>query len=210
MGSRNRSAAAFAGLTKKERIDREWEAAIPAGWGTKRHGFDKQERADKGMHSGERQMLYEIIDDDEHIHCLVGGNYRADADRFHKHSGVAVATMKRVIFLDKGLLGSTETADIAYRNIESVTQSTGMMFGGVHIAGRGVSSYRVDEVKPKASAKIFADTVRRLVEKWQAPAPATVSQQSDADELAKWAKLLRDGVVTQAEYDHKKRQLLGT
>ena len=126
-----------------------------------------------------------------------------------KHRGCAVATDKRVIFLDKGVFGSTVTAEIAYRNVESVTHSTGMIMAGVQITGRGVSSYRIEDIKPKPSAKVFADTVRRLVEKWQSQAAPAVAQGSDADELEKWAKLLSNGIVTQAEFDHKKRQLLG-
>ena len=154
-------------------------------------------------------MLKDIMDDNEHIHGLVGGNYRADTGRLNKHRGCAVATDKQVIFLDKGIFGSTETAEIAYRNVESVIHSTGMIMAGVQITGRGVSSYRIEDIKPKPSAKVFADTVRRLVEKRQSQAVPAVVQESDADELAKWAKLLRDGIVTQAEFDHKKRQLLG-
>lgn len=191
---------------KYQRIDDEWNRHIPKGWGT---------FGDEKMFSGERNMLKEIMDD-EHIHGLVGGTYRADTGRLHKHRGCAVATDKRVIFLDKGVLGSTETAEIAYRVVESVTHSTGMLMAGVQITGRGVSSYRIEDISPKKSAKVFADTVRLMVEKWQAnPLEVEVvksrmaTQTSDADELDKWAKLLREGVVTQAEFDHKKRQLLG-
>ena len=185
---------------KTQRIEDEWARHIPKGWGS---------FSDENMFSGEREMLKEIIDDYEHIQGLVGGNYRADTGRLNKHRGCAVATDKRVIFLDKGIFGSTETAEIAYRNVESVTHSTGMIMAGVQITGRGVSSYRIEDIKPKPSAKVFADTVRRLVEKWQSQAAPAVVQESDADELEKWAKLLRDGIVTQAEFDHKKRQLLG-
>lgn len=185
---------------KNLRIEDEWARYIPKGWGA---------FGDANMFSGEREMLKEIMDDYEHIHGLVGGNYRADTHRMAKHRGCAVATDKRVLFLDKGVFGSTETAEIAYRNVESVTHSTGMIMAGVQITGRGVSSYRIEDIKPKPSAKVFADTVRRLVEKWQSQAAPAVAQGSDADELEKWAKLLSDGVVTQAEFDHKKRQLLG-
>ena len=188
-------------VAKNQRIEDEWARHIPEGWGT---------FGDSQMFSGEREMLKEIMDEDEHIQGLVGGTYRADTGRMHKHKGCAVATEKRVIFLDKGVFGSTETAEIAYRNVESVTHSTGMMMAGVQITGRGISSYRIEDIRPKPSAKVFADTVRRLVEKWQSQsAPPVVAQTSEADELEKWAKLLRDGVVTQAEFDHKKRQILG-
>ena len=199
---------------KRERIDHQWLAAIPAGWGTKAHGFDRQERADKGMHSGERQMLYEILDEDEEIKALVGGTYRAEQDavRGSRHKGVAVATDSRVIFLDKGILGSTEVSQMPFRSVEGLTHSTGMIFGGVQITGIGRAGWRIEDVKPKESARPFADAVRGLVEEYHAKMeqPREVqSQTSDADELEKWAKLLEASTITQDEFDLKKRQLLG-
>ena len=87
-------------IGEQSRIDAQWYEVMPKGWAT--FGGDKR------MHSGERKMLYDILDQDEDIRGLVGGTYRAEQDtnRLHKHSGIAVATNKRIIFLDKGLLGS--------------------------------------------------------------------------------------------------------
>ena len=53
-----------------------------------------------------------------------------------------------------------------------------------------------------------------LIERQQKPAqPATVIQQevpqSNADELKKYKELLDKGIITQAEFDAKKKQLLG-
>ena len=191
--------------TRQERIDAQWYAAIPKGWGT----LD-----DKKMHSGERKMLYDILDQDEDIKALVGGRYRAEQDtnRLHKHSGVAVATSKRVIFLDKGVFGSSEVSEMPYRSIEGITHSTGMLMGGVQITGLGTAGWRIEEVKPKESAKLFADSVRGLVEARHVGAAQQVNQQappSAADELAKWAALLKDGTLTQDEFDTQKRRLLG-
>ena len=53
--------------------------------------------------------------------------YRAEQDtnRMHKHRGVAVATSKRVIFLDKGVFGSEEVSQMLYTSVEGVTHSAG-------------------------------------------------------------------------------------
>ena len=128
--------------------------------------------------------------------------------------GVAVATDHRVIFVDKGVLGSTEVSEMAYRRIEGITYSTGMMFGGVQILGMGATGWRIDTVKPKESAKLFADAVRGLVESDRAatvqkePASAAIAD-SGADELRRWSNLMKDGIITQHEFNTKKRQLLG-
>ena len=182
-------------------IDAQWYAVMPDWSGG------------RGMHTGEREMLYEILDPGEVIHALVGGTYRAEQDtnRIHKHNGVAVATSKRVIFLDKGVFGSKEVSEMPYRSVEGITHSTGMFYGGVQITGLGTSGWRIEDVNPKDSAQSFADSVRSQVEALRAegPRPSSTPIMSAADELAKWAKLFQDGILTQAEFDAKKQQLLG-
>ena len=96
--------------SKHDRVTRQWLEVMP---------------------KGERKMLIERVDDDEDILALVGGTFGADTSRIHKHTGVAVATSKRVIFLDKGVFGSEEVMEISYRQIESITYSTGLL-RGVH------------------------------------------------------------------------------
>ena len=181
------------------RIDARWHAVRPKIWG-------------ENMHSGERKMLCEILDMDEDIESLVGGTLRADTNRLHKHNGVAVATSKRVIFLDKGVLGSTEVQEIPYRNIEGITYSTGMFMAGVQITGRGMAGYRIEDIPQKDSVKPFVDCVRAHMETVFA-APEQVIKQaapaSAADEIEKLAGLLEKGFITQDEFDGKKRQLLG-
>ena len=193
--------------TRQEAIDRQWYAIMPKGWGI---------FGDKRVHSGEQKMLYDILDQDEIVKALVGGTYRAeqDTDRLHKHRGIAVATSKRVIFLDKGLLGSKEVSEMPYRSIEGIAHSTGIAMGGVQITGLGMAGWRIEDVTPKESAKLFADSVRALVESNHVEAAQTANRQIDsplssADELAQWAKLLNEGILTQDEFNAKKRQLLG-
>ena len=161
-------------------------------------------------------MLYDILDQEEDIKALVGGTYRAEQDtnRLHKHKGVAVATSSRVIFLDKGVLGSKEVSEMPYRSIEGITHSTGMFFGGVQITGLGTAGWRIEDVMPKKSAKAFADCVRFQVEAYHAKVAPQATQKPDvdpsvADELGKLAKLVKEGFLTQDEFDAKKKQLLG-
>ena len=60
----------------KARIDEQWYAAIPPRWGNPKGmawDSDRQRRGDRAMHSGERLMLYDILDANENIQALVGG-----------------------------------------------------------------------------------------------------------------------------------------
>ena len=184
--------------TRREKIDSVWAECSPA-----------HSRKD---HSGERKMLYDILDTDESLNGLVGGTFRQDTDRMHKHRGVAVATDRRVLFLDKGVLGSTERMEIAYENIESVTTSTGMMFAGVQVVGRGASSYRIEDIAPKEAATKFVDVVRghlgnagqKHTKSFPKPQPGNA-----LDDLERLANLFERGLLTQEEFDNKKKELLG-
>ena len=183
--------------SKKQRIDVRWNALKPSPWDNR--------------HSGERQMLYDILDAEEDIERLIGGTFRADTDRYHKHAGVAVATSKRVIFLDKGVFGSTEVYEMPYRSVEAITYSTGMMAAGVQITGRGAASFRIEDIYEKYSVKPFVDCVRTHLEtaSVQAAAQVVAPAASSADEIEKFAGLLEKGILTHDEFDAKKKQLLG-
>lgn len=183
------------------RIGSQWEAVKPSTWGNR--------------HSGEREMLHSLVDEGETLEALIGGTYRAEQDtsRFHKHEGIAVATNRRVLFVDKGVMGSSEVSEMPYRSIEAVTYSTGAFFAGIQITGRGIASFRIEDIPDKDSVKPFVDCVRGHLEaahapQAAAPQPAT-AQLSVADEIEKLASLLERGILTQEEFDAKKRQLLG-
>ena len=189
--------------TRRQEIDDQWSGVAPFS---------------KTMHSGERKMLYGILDSSESVKSLVGGTFRADTDRLHKHNGVAVATDKRVVFLDKGILGSTEIQEIPYRNVEAITYSTGMFAAGVRITGRGTSSFRIEDIRQKDSVRPFVDCVRSHMDAVDIPDNPSMdkSQQavnetpavSVADEIEKFGQLVEKGMLTQEEFDAKKKQLL--
>ena len=90
-------------------------------------------------------MLYDLLEDDEHLEALVGRMFGPDMQatggvtKIFKgggggggggggslHKGVGVATDRRAIFLDKGIL-STEVAEMPYASIESTSYSTGII-----------------------------------------------------------------------------------
>ena len=188
-----------------QRINDQWEAVRPRQWGTNKH-------------NGERQMLYDLIDAGEDIECLIGGQFGPDVSQARIgntfHQGICIATSKRVLMVDKGLLGSTEVAEMPYRNIETITYSTGMMLAGVRITGRGTASFRIEMVQ-KSEVQPFVDCVRSHLDEPLAPQPAQVvqpgpvPQPSNLDDLERLAGLLERGLVTREEFDAKKKQLLG-
>ena len=180
--------------TRHQEIDDQWYAAKPSSQSRK-------------MHSGERRMLYGILDYEERVESMVGGTFRQDTNRLHKHNGVAVATNRRVIFLDHGILGSTEVMEIAYVGIESITYSTGLMFAGVQVVGRGASGYRIEDIMDKKSVQPFVACVRHHMEDAYPASSPTVP--SALDEIERLASLVERGFLDRAEFDAKKKELLG-
>ena len=192
-------------------IDQQLNDLIPSWWGNRL--------------SGEREMLRSLVDKDETLESLIAGTYRAEQDtnRHHRHQGtttgrigdwgIAVATNKRVLFVDKGVFGSSEVSEMPYRNIEAITYSTSAFFAGVQITGRGVASFRIEDIPDKDSVKPFVDCVRGHLEAAHAPQAVAISSSapplSVADEIEKLASLLERGILTQEEFDAKKKQLLG-
>lgn len=186
----------LAGAQRRQAIDDQWHAVTHGAW--------------RKMHSGERRMLYDILDDTELLERMIGGTFRADTHRLHKHRGIAVATSKRVLFLDKGLLGSTEIMDMPYRNVETITYSKGMFAGGIAVTGRGMASFRIEDILEKESLQPFADCVRVHVDQAQTPtSDVSTSMRSSLDDLERLASLAEKGILTPEEFAAKKQQLLG-
>ena len=169
----------------------------------------------KGHRKGERQMLYNLIEEDEVLEDVIGGLFGPDLGqsklRKTPHKGIAVATNRRVLMVDKGLFGSTEVAEIGYENIEAITHSTGMIAGGLRITGRGTASFRIEMVVPKEAAKLFADCVRGKMREWEASKKdastivATGPGISLGDEIEKLANLMERGFLTKGEFETKKK-----
>ncbi len=185
--------------TERQRIDDQWEAVKPNSWG-------------RNMNSGERRMLYGILTPGESIEAMVGGTFRQDTARIHKHNGIAVATDKRVIFADHGIIGSDETMQINYSHIESITHSKGIFAAGIQVVGIGASSYRIEDVIDKSSVPPFVDCVQGHLDAKQEQREPQPSQPAEAhsiiDELERLASLVDRGFLERSEFETRKRQLL--
>ena len=192
--------------SKEDRIDREWNELVPKGWGNFKN---------KVMLSGERSMLYRLLEDDEHLECLVGGKCGPDLGRSHiardksLHSVVGVATDRRVIFVDSGI-ASAEVAEMPYTSIETISYSSGISLAGLKISARGSTALQMEMIRSMGEAKLFADAVRKHLNAGQAAGTTVVQTASAMDELEKAAALYERGLLTQGEFEAKKAQLLNS
>ena len=179
-------------------IDEQWLKAAPSPWGL-------------GMNSGERKMLYTLLDQDETLERLVGGDFGPDLGQAKPgktfHHGIGAATDRRVIFVDKGVLGSTEVAELPYASIEAITHSKGMFRGGIRITGKGALSLRIENVAHE-DVLPFVNCVREHLQALKSGAATGDAQASEADEIEKLAALMEKGYLTKEEFEAKKKQLL--
>ncbi len=175
----------------KDRIQLQLEAigitkaATPAIWGRK-------EIAELGA----------IIADNEEMFGLVQGTY-------NNGQGILVATNKRLIFVDKGLIYGLKVEDFGLDKVSSIQYETGIIFADIKIMASG-NTAKIEYVE-KGAARSFCEKVRtKLSEPKPNVAPVTIVQShlDVADQLAKLAKLKDQGILTQDEFDAQKMKLL--
>ena len=82
---------------------------------------------------------------------------------------------------------------------------TGMLFGAVKNAATGAMQQRKDEIQELLSQ---LDNIYHIYQSGMTQGVAN-QQMSSADEIAKFKKLLDDGIISQEEFNAKKKLLLG-
>ena len=121
-------------------------------------------------------------------------------------------TAKELVVTNKGVYGKTvfgKQVDLPFDSISSVGTN---VFRGISV---GTSSGKISFYGIVNRNEIY-DEIRKMLENRQekeikaiAPTTNILQGQSIADELKKFKDLLDSGVITQEEFDAKKKQLLG-
>jgi hypothetical protein len=126
---------------------------------------------------------------------------------YGKGTGLVVLTDRRLLFVQDGMMSKT-TEDFPIDKVSSVQWSSGMMLGDIVIFASG-NKAEIKQVN-KDDGKEIVDLIRhRLSAPTQAPAPAPTQAAPDPIEQLKRLGELRDaGVVTDAEFEAKKADLL--
>lgn len=161
---------------------------------------------------GRREIseLPNILWEDEMVEKIVQGVYS-------KGNGILVASNKRLIFIDKGLIWGLKVEDFPFDKISSIQYETGMIFGTITIFTSGNRA----EIKQviKDQCRDFCDYVRARISNIKEPvrAPKTanssqVQQSADDDVISKLERLavLREkGILNEREFNEQKQHILG-
>jgi Bacterial PH domain/Short C-terminal domain len=170
--------------------------------------------ASKFLGRKEIKELPNILWEDEKLEKIVQGFYA-------KGNGVLVATNKRLVFIDKGLIYGLRVEDFPYDKISSIQYSTGMLLGKITIFTSGNKAL-IEQID-KAQVKLFAEYVRARISGSQDHASYFESEEETKLEsssfpqsndetiefLERLGKLKEQGILTEEEFTAKKKQLLG-
>jgi hypothetical protein len=134
---------------------------------------------------------------------------------YNSHIGILVATDRRLIFVDKGMI-SLKVEDFPYDKVSSIQYQTGWIFGDITIFASG-NRAQIKQI-PKDAARAFAETVRNMIS-GGAPAPQAPPQSAPApqaagagddfmEKLEKLARLKEQGILTDEEFAEQKAKVL--
>lgn len=155
----------------------------------------------KWLAQKEIKELPNILWDDEIVEKLIRG-------RFNKGTGVLVATNKRLVFVDKGMLFGLKVEDFAYDKISSIQYETGILMGKIKIFASG-NTAEIDKI-PKKHARDFAESARaRMTGVMEHVSTSKNTETIDvATQLEKLVKLKEQGVLTDEEFQTQKKKIL--
>lgn len=159
---------------------------------------------------GRREIkeLPNILWHDEKVENIIQGLY-------NNSNGVLVATNKRLVFVDKGILFGLKVEDFPYDKISSIQYETGLLMGKMTIFTSGNKAV-IDNVE-KSKVRAFGDWVRARI---SAPKDnvltqpiaqtQTTSGSDPLEKLERLAKLKEQGILTDDEFQKQKQQILAT
>lgn len=152
----------------------------------------------------EIKELPDILWENENIEKLVQGMYNGG-------QGILVATNKRLVFVDKGLIFGLKVEDFPYEKITSIQYKTGLVLGKITIFASG-NKADIENVDKKQTRN-FAEYVRAKITKTTDHATKSMSSSNTssldiADQIKKLADLRDSGILTEEEFITQKEKLL--
>ncbi len=155
--------------------------------------------------------IEKMLRPDEDVLCaFTGSSAQRKNSSMLWYVGVALTNQRLLIGGQiKGLLKVSYTAQsFKIENINAISQSWSAIGGNLIIDTLG-DDITIGETSRDVVNSIIAD-FDNVLQSAKSPKSAAVIQQTSAtDELKKFKELLDIGVVTQEEFDAKKKQLLG-
>jgi len=160
--------------------------------------------------AGELNTLHTVLRDDEDFFGMAEGMMKKVHHNKHSGYGMAVLTDKRFLFYHKGLPGSITLEEFPINTISSISLNRGKMFSALHVYASNVDEIIITQCENNNAARIVQAWQILLEERNLISTGLADDTTSDpATELEKWHSLKEKGIITEEEYNSKKKQILG-
>lgn len=201
-------AAINAGITispkaKNQQAKAESQAVDNARLDKIKKQFDDAHVSDLFGTKKEVKALPNILADDEIVQYATSGLVDAN-------TVLMVLTNVRILFIDKGLIYGIKSTEIPLDMVNAVNYKKGMILGEISITN-GAQTTLVQNVD-KQTAPYMVTKIKEARAKFMQPkqvAPAAAPEKSIADQLHELKSLVDDGILTDDEFNAKKKQILG-
>ncbi|CAK8053481.1 PH domain-containing protein [Eupransor demetentiae] len=150
----------------------------------------------------EVRHLLEILRDNETILYATSG--------FSDSKTVLVVlTDQRLVFVNNNWTWGSDFKEFPFNHINSVSYSKKLVLANVAITN-GANTTLIENVS-KETAPILVDKLRQAMDSYdnKSSQPQAESQDDSFTKIRKLKSLLDEGIITQEEFDVKKKQLLG-
>jgi hypothetical protein len=159
--------------------------------------------------SGELSTLHTILFDDEDFFGMTEGMMKKVHHNKYSGYGIALLTDKRFLFYYKSLFGKIIKEEFPLNTISSISFQKGLMFGSLHVYAANVDEIIIEQCDNNNAARIVEAWQLLLTERNIIAADLANEPASDAAaEIEKWHALKQKGIITEEEYNSKKKQLL--
>lgn len=153
----------------------------------------------------ELKELPNVMYEGETIEYLTSGTY-------DNNTWLIACTDKRILFLDKGMFFGCKQLEIPLEKINSIEATKGLFSGAITVWD-GSGSMKI-EILMKSSLQPFVAAVNRRREALKQPFMHNVKVEEKKEEdfivqLERLAVLRDKGIVTEEEFQAKKKQILG-
>ncbi len=159
--------------------------------------------------SGELSTLHTILFDDEDFFGMTEGMMKKIHHNKHSGYGIALLTDKRFLFYYKSVFGKTIKEEFPLNTISSISFQKGSLLGSLHVYAANVDEIIIEQCDNNNAGRIaeawqFLQTERNII----AADLANELASDPAAEIEKWHALKEKGIITEEEFNLKKRQLL--
>ena len=147
----------------------------------------------------EIKALPDILDDDEVIKYVTSGFW-------NNNTVLMICTDQRVIFLNKNIIYGTDRNDIPLNTINAVSYSSKILFATITITN-GANTTVIEQVS-KGTAEPMVKAIKDAQQNYINRQNVSPQPLDEADQIRKFKSLLDDGIITQEEFEAKKKQIL--